>query len=96
MRDFWLQPEGRGQARKKLPELLFKKLLDISGQNLEQKVGRNNLWQGRHVKSIDCSTVSMPDTLKTRKYIHNMALRKKVVGFWEPKLEFYLAILLEQ
>ena len=41
------------QARKKLPELLLKKLLDISSQNLESQVDKNCLWHGRHVKSID-------------------------------------------
>ncbi len=55
------------KARKKLPELLFKKLLDKSSQNLENQVDKNCLWHGRHVKSIDGSTVSMPDTVENQK-----------------------------
>ena len=33
------------QARKKLPELLFKKLLDISAKNLENVVDKKHLWR---------------------------------------------------
>ena len=41
-------PLGRSaycQARKKLPEVLFKKLLDISSKNLENIVEKNHLWR---------------------------------------------------
>jgi hypothetical protein len=50
------------QARKRLPEKLLQRLFEESGENLESKVNSLNLWCGRHVKLIDCSTVSMPDT----------------------------------
>ncbi len=50
------------QARKRLPEKLLQRLFEECGENLESKVTSLNLWCGRHVKLIDCSTVSMPDT----------------------------------
>jgi hypothetical protein len=50
------------QARKRLPEKLLQQLFGTVGQNLEQKVTTQHLWYGRHVKVIDGTTVSMPDT----------------------------------
>ncbi len=64
-----------------MPELLFKKLLDISGQNLETEVDKKSLWHGRHVKSIDGSTVSMPDTIKNQEAYPQHSSQKKGCGF---------------
>ena len=50
------------QARKRLSEKLLQQLFGKVGQNLEQKVTTQHLWCGRHVKVIDGTTVSMPDT----------------------------------
>ncbi len=50
------------QARKRLPEELVKNLFYKSGENFSEKIEALFLWCGRHVKVIDCSTVSMPDT----------------------------------
>jgi uncharacterized protein YbcC (UPF0753/DUF2309 family) len=54
------------KARKKLPESLFKKLWEKSAKKSEKKVVEKHLWRGRCVKSIDGSTVSMPDTIKNQ------------------------------
>ncbi len=69
------------KARKKLPELLFKKLLERSSQNLEKEVDKKALWHGRHVKSIDGSTVSMPDTPENQKAYPQHSSQKEGCGF---------------
>ncbi len=55
------------QARKRLPEKLVQKLFGLVGKNLEQEVTEEYLWCGRHVKVLDCSTVSMSDTAENQK-----------------------------
>lgn len=50
------------QARKKLPEKLLHDYARSVAQNLEKKTNTEHLWCGRHVKVVDGSTVSMPDT----------------------------------
>jgi hypothetical protein len=69
------------KARKRLPEELFKKLLDRSGEKLEKEVNKKNLWRGRCVKSIDGSTVSMPDTIENQKAYPQPSSQKKGCGF---------------
>ena len=50
------------QARKRLPEKLLQRLFGMVAQKLENQVNPEHLWCGRHIKVIDGSTVSMPDT----------------------------------
>jgi len=50
------------QARQRLPEKLLQQLFTKVAQGLQDKVTQQYLWCGRHVKVIDGSTVSMPDT----------------------------------
>lgn len=50
------------QARKRLPEKLLQRLFGTVAQGLEKKTTNEHLWCGRHVKVVDGSTVSMPDT----------------------------------
>ena len=68
------------QARKKLPETLFQKLLALSGKNLEKEVDKTRLWCGRHVKSIDGSTVSMPDTVENQEAYPQPSSQKQGCG----------------
>lgn len=51
------------QARKRLSEKLLQRLFGRVAQDLEKKTAPEHLWCGRHVKVVDGSTVSMPDTL---------------------------------
>jgi hypothetical protein len=69
------------QARKKMPEELFKKLLEKSAKKNEDKIDKKHLWRGRCVKSIDGSTVSMPDTLKNQEAYPQHGSQKKGCGF---------------
>lgn len=50
------------QARQRLSEKMLQQLFGIVAQNLEKKTSVEHLWCGRHVKVVDGSTVSMPDT----------------------------------
>jgi len=50
------------RARAKLPEKVIQRLaLDVADQ-LEEAVPADWLWHGRHVKLVDGTTVTMPDT----------------------------------
>ena len=55
------------QARKRLPEQLLQKLFINVGNELESQTTPENNWCGRHVKVLDGSTVSMPDTTDNQK-----------------------------
>jgi Transposase DDE domain len=65
----------------RLPEKLLEQLLSHSGQNLEEKVTTEHLWCGRHVKVIDGSTVSMPDTLENQEAYPQPSSQKPGCGF---------------
>lgn len=69
------------QARKRLPETLLKKLLDLTGKKLEIGAAPKHLWCGRCVKSIDGSTVSMPDTEKNQEAYPQPSSQKEGCGF---------------
>ena len=69
------------QARKRLPEKLFKELLDKTGKNLEKKATTKHLWCGRCVKSIDGSSVSMPDTVENQEAYPQPSSQKQGCGF---------------
>ena len=50
------------QARKRLPEKLLQRLFGTVAADLENKATPEHLWCDRHVKVVDGSTLSMPDT----------------------------------
>ncbi|WP_250126516.1 IS4 family transposase [Chroococcidiopsis sp. CCMEE 29] len=54
------------QARKRLPENLLSRLFANVARDLGYQVTSEHLWCGRHVKVVDGSTVSMPDTLENQ------------------------------
>lgn len=53
---------GYCKARARLSEKLLQRLFGQTAEELEAQATRESLWCGRHVKIIDGSTVSMPDT----------------------------------
>ena len=67
------------QARQRLPEKLLQQLFSKVAEGLQAKVTPKHLWCGRHVKVIDGSTVSMPDTEENQK-IYPLLRRGKIVG----------------
>ncbi len=69
------------QARLRLPEKLLEQLLNQAAKNIEEKVRIEHLWCGRHVKVIDGSTVSMPDTVENQKAYPQPSTQKPGCGF---------------
>lgn len=69
------------QARARLPEELLQKLFGKVAQDLGEKVTAEDLWRGRHLKVIDGSTVSMPDTVENQKAYPQPKSQKPGCGF---------------
>jgi hypothetical protein len=69
------------QARSRLPEKLLEKLFGKAAEKLEEKVMSENLWCGRHLKVIDGSTISMPDTVENQKAYPQPQTQKAGCGF---------------
>jgi len=69
------------RARKRLPEKLFQLLVQRVGQWLQKSVPDKWLFHGRQVKSVDGSTVSMPDTRENQKEYPQSRSQQPGVGF---------------
>lgn len=69
------------QARKRLPEKLRQRLFGQVAQGLEQQVSSEQLWCGRHLKVVDGSTVSMPDTPMNQKAYPQPSSQAEGCGF---------------
>jgi len=52
-----------------------------SGQELDEQAKPEWLWRGKHVKLVDGSTVSMPDTLENQKSYPQPSTQKKGSAF---------------
>jgi len=50
------------RARARLPQRLIERLVLEVGRGLEARLPADRLWQGRHVKIVDGTTVMMADT----------------------------------
>lgn len=53
---------GYTKAKQRLQEGVFKRLFHHTGEQMEVQATPEELWCGRHVKILDGSNVSMPDT----------------------------------
>jgi len=69
------------KARTRLPEELLSNLVIDSGKELEKQTPIAWLWDERHAKLVDGSTVSMPDTLENQEAYPQPDSQKKGVGF---------------
>lgn len=69
------------RARKRLPEKLFQLLAQKVGQRVQRSIPEGWLFHGRHVKSVDGSTVSMPDTPANQKAYPQPKSQQTGVGF---------------
>ena len=49
-------------ARDAIPETVCSELVRQTGRDLEAEVPESWLWHGRHVRVVDGSTLTMPDT----------------------------------
>jgi hypothetical protein len=69
------------RARAKLPEQVIRRLAVDLADGCERAVPRRWLWRRRHVKLLDGSTVSMPDTGRNQEVYPQQASQKEGLGF---------------
>jgi hypothetical protein len=81
------------QAIKRLPEKLLALLFSSVANSLEDKVTSEQFWCGRHIKVIDGSTVSMPDTLENQEAYPQPSSQKPGCGFPLAKIGVLFSLL---
>jgi len=69
------------KARARLPEQVLSGLTKKSGRQLEEHADAKWLWRGRHVKMVDGSTITMPDTAENQKAYPQPNTQKKDLVF---------------
>jgi len=69
------------KARARLPEAMLSGMAKESGQELEEQAKSDWLWRGKHVKLVDGSTLSMPDTLENQEAYPQPSTQKKGLAF---------------
>ena len=74
------------KARQRLPEKILADLTRHTGKQLMTQAPTGWSWHGRHVKIVDGSTASMPDTAANQEAYPQMSCQKPGVGF--PILRF--------
>jgi hypothetical protein len=79
-------PSAYCQARKHVPEALYRHALRTVGQTLQTKVGDAYRWCGRRVWVVDGSSCSMPDTPELQAAFGQPDRQKKGCGFPVAKL----------
>src|SRR5262249_10070410 len=69
------------KARARLPESLFVRLMRETGRVLHQAALADWRWQGRRVKLVDGTTVTMPDTQKNQAAYPQQPAQQPGLGF---------------
>jgi hypothetical protein len=69
------------KARQRLPEELLKRLMHETGQTLHQQVSEEWRWNGRRVKLVDGTTVTMADTQDNQAEYPQVPGQKPGLGF---------------
>jgi len=69
------------RARGKLSEKVIRQITLSVARGCEDKLGKELLWHGRHVRLVDGSTVSMPDTLENQEAYPQNSQQKEGLGF---------------
>jgi hypothetical protein len=69
------------RARAKLPVPVIRSLACQVAEGCEQAVPEEWLWNGRHVKLVDGSTISMPDTQANQEEYPQHNVQRKGLGF---------------
>ncbi len=80
------------RARAKLPESVIRRLSCELADGCEQAVPKKWLWHGRHVKLVDGSTCSMPDTPKNQAEYPQHTAQEPGLGF--PLMRFVVLLSL--
>lgn len=77
------------RARAKLPEPVIRRLTLRMAQGCEKAVPSSWLWHGRHVKLVDGTTTSMPDTEANQaEYPQHPAIGPGI-GLFASRVKFY-------
>jgi Transposase DDE domain len=69
------------KARTRIPEEFLSRLVRESGECLEKETSPTWLWKGKHVKMLDGSTLSMPDTPENQEIYPQRDSQKQGAGF---------------
>jgi len=69
------------KARKNFPVWGIKKILSTLVERSQQEINEDQLWYGRHVKVVDGTTCTMPDTPKNQKAFPQPDSQKPGCGF---------------
>ena len=85
---------GYCKARQRLPEALVMRLVQATGQGLEAHAEPSWTWQGRTVKLVDGTTVSMPDTLANQADYPQPPGQAPGVGFPQARLVGLIGLVL--
>jgi len=80
------------RARAKLSETVLRRLTLEVASGCEQRVERAWLWRGRHVKLVDGTTVSMPDTRANQAAYPQPHSQQKGLGFPIARLVVLLSL----
>ena len=80
------------RARAKLPESVIRRLSCELADGCEQAVPKKWLWHGRHVKLVDGSTCSMPDTPENQAEYPQHTAQEPGLGF--PLMRFVVLLSL--
>lgn len=69
------------RARQRLPTQMVRELVRYSGYELSQRTPSGWKWNGRSVKLVDGTTVSMPDTEKNQQVYPQLKSQQEGLGF---------------
>jgi putative transposase len=69
------------RARAQLPESLFTRLIRQIADGCEARLPAGQLWQARHVKFVDGTTLSMPDTQANQVVYPQQSQQQPGLGF---------------
>jgi hypothetical protein len=69
------------QARGRIPDKLFEKILSDTACALDAKVDKDRLWHGKRVRVVDGTSVSMPDTPENQAIYPQPSSQKPGCGF---------------
>ena len=69
------------RARARISEPVLRRLVCETADRCEAQIPKRWLWNGRHVKLVDGTTVSMPDTVKNQAAYPQPPNQKKGLGF---------------
>ncbi len=72
---------GYCKARARLPVDMVRDLTRFTGQLIDQKMRDKWRWQGRRVRIVDGTTVTLPDTPENQKRYPQLSSQKSGLGF---------------